>query len=251
MSAIEDNLIAQFAMVASSGIVTRLPDDDVVAYTSDVPFPLFNAICGARFAPGTGRRRTGEVVDHFVSRGLPFLWWATPSNLTPEMDVELRARGLEASPEPGMHMPLDVDVDPRSGPGVEISLSEPTTELVTVMIAGFGFPDLVAAPLGGAFGAFGPDVAFHVFARLDGEAVGAGSVFVTGTTAGIYNIATVAPARRRGIGYAVTATLMNLARARGCTEAVLMASRLGRPTYERIGFVEVCQTPQYLWIPSD
>ena len=73
---------------------------------------------------------------------------------------------------------------------------------------------------------------------------------MTGTTAGIYNIATTPSARRRGIGYAVTARLMNVARARGCTEAVLMASALGRPTYERLGFVEVCQTPQYVWLPA-
>lgn len=250
VSAVEDNLIEQFRLVASSGVVRPLPDEDVVAYASDVPFPLFNALCGATFTPGTEARRTNELVDGFIERGKPFLWWATPSHLTPETDSVLRSRGLQPSPEPGMHVPLGAPVDPRTTPGVEIAETGPTPELVGVMLAGFEFPDFVGDPLRRAFGAFGPEVAFHVIARVDGEAVSAGSVFVTGSTAGIYNITTLESARRRGIGYAVTATLMNLARERGCTDAVLMASQMGRPTYERLGFVEVCQTPQYVWVPT-
>ena len=42
---------------------------------------------------------------------------------------------------------------------------------------------------------------------------------------------------------------MDLGRERGCTHAVLHASDLGRPVYERLGFVEVCQVPQYVWLP--
>lgn len=250
MSAVEDNLIEQFRLVAASGLVDPLPDTDVVAYVSDVPFPLFNALCGASFAPGTEGRRTAELVDGYIARGKPFLWWATPSHLTPESDSVLRSRGLQPSPEPGMHVPLGAPVDPHTTAGVEIVETEPTAEVVGVMLAGFEFPDFVGDPLLRAFGAFGSEVIFHVIARLDGEAVSTGSVFVTGSTAGIYNIATVQSARRQGIGYAVTATLMNLARDRGCTDAVLMASPMGRPTYERLGFVEVCQTPQYVWIPK-
>ncbi len=247
---VEDNLIAQFRLLASSEHVTALPDSDVIAFTRDLAFPLFNAVCGARFAPGHEAGRTAEVVDGYIGRGLPFLWWATPSTMTPEMDAVLRSRGLEPSPEPGMHVPLDAAVDPRSPAGVEVSVSPPTRELVGVIVDGFGFPDFAFEPLRLAFGAFGPDVAFHVLARLDGVAVGAGSAFLTGDTLGIYNIATLGSARRRGIGYAVTATVMNLGRERGCTQAVLMASTMGRPTYERLGFVEVCQTPQYVWQPG-
>lgn len=250
MAAVEGNLIAQFRLLAATEHVQALPDDDVIAYTSDVAFPLFNAISGAQFAPGTEARRTAEVLDHFLARGLPFLWWATPSTLTPEMDAVLRSRGLAPSAEPGMHVPLTAPLDPRTPPGVEVVVSPVTPELVDVMTAGFGFPDLVSEPLLHALASVPDGTAFHVLARLEGEPVSAGSVFRTGSIAGIYNIATVASARRRGTGYSVTATLMNVARERGCTEAVLMASAMGRPTYERLGFVEVCQTPQYVWVPE-
>lgn len=246
----EENLIAQFRLLAGTEHVEALPDDDVVAFTRDLAFPLFNAICGARFAAGSEARRTAELVDGYVARGLPFLWWATPSTMTPETDAVLRDRGIDPRPEPGMHVRLAGPVDTRLRAGVDISLSPVTEELVAVMASGFGFPDFVVEPLRLALADFGPDVLFHVVARVDGEAVSTGSVFVTGRTAGVYNIATVESARRQGLGYAVTATLMNLAQRRGCTEAVLMASEMGRPTYERLGFVEVCQTPQYMWVPS-
>ncbi len=250
VAAVEDNLLAQFELLAATTQVTALPDDDVVAYTSDVAFPLFNAISGARFAPGAEARRTTEVLEGYVRRGRPFLWWATPSTMTPEMDAVLRSRGIEPSPQPGMHAPLTGPVDPRLQPGVEVSVSPVTSELVEVMAAGFGFPEHVVEPIRLMLTPFGPDTLVHVIARLDGVPLSAGSAFLTGRTAGIYNIATLDSARRQGLGYAVTATLLNLGRERGCTEAVLMASELGRPTYERLGFVEVCQTPQYVWLPE-
>lgn len=250
VAAVEENLVALFRLLASTEHVTALPDDDVVAFTRDLAFPLFNAICGARFAPGSERRRAVELVNGYIARGFPFLWWATPSTMTPEIDAVLRDRGIAPSPEPGMHVDLAGEVDPRLRTGVDVSPSPVTEELVEVMASGFGFPAFVVEPLRLALADVGPEALFHVVARVDGVAVSAGSAFITGQTVGIYNIATIESARRRGLGYAVTATLMNLARRRGCSEAVLMASEMGRPTYERLGFVEVCQTPQYVWTPS-
>jgi GNAT superfamily N-acetyltransferase len=250
VTAVEDNLVAQFRLIAASGVVTPLPDEDVVAYASEVPFALFNGIAGARFAPGTEAARTRELISGFIARGRPFLWWGTPSTMTPEIEAMLRSLGIEPESEPGMHRLLHAPVDPCAPAGVEVEAVSVTDELVRVMVDGFGFPDFVVDPLTRGLASAAPETAFHVIARLHGVPVSAGSVFATGTTAGIYNIATVRSARRRGIGHAVTAELMNLALARGCTEAVLMASDMGRPTYERLGFVEVCQTAQYVWLPA-
>jgi ribosomal protein S18 acetylase RimI-like enzyme len=94
-----------------------------------------------------------------------------------------------------------------------------------------------------------PDRLRHVLAYVDGTPAGAGSLFVTGGTAGIYNVATLAAARGRGVGHAVTAWLMNDARARGCTDAILHASDAGQRLYERLGFSRVCTVPQYVWMP--
>lgn len=211
---------------------------------------LFNAISGARFAPGSGGERARQLLAGYVDRGNPFLWWATPSTMTPDVDAVIRGLGVEPSAEPGMHRTLDDDGDVPAG--VEIVESSPDEVLATVLVEGFEFPPFVVEPLRAALADIAPERLFHVLATLDGEPVGAGTGFLSGPglrTLGIYNITTVERARRRGIGRAVTAELMRLGRGRGCTDAVLMASEMGRPTYERLGFVEVCQTPQYVWVP--
>jgi hypothetical protein len=44
---------------------------------------------------------------------------------------------------------------------------------------------------------------------------------------------------------------MNLSGEHGCTHAVLHASEMGLPVYERLGFVEVCRVPQFVWMPTE
>jgi predicted GNAT family acetyltransferase len=78
----------------------------------------------------------------------------------------------------------------------------------------------------------------------DGVPVTTGFSVQTGETLGIFTIATVADARGRGYGAAMTAKLVAEGAAAGCTVAVLQASTMGRPIYERLGFrvVEEYQT---------
>ena len=63
--------------------------------------------------------------------------------------------------------------------------------------------------------------------------------------AGVYNVATVQEARGRGIGRAVTATVLAEAVARGHRLAVLGSSDLGYPVYHRLGFREVSRLRSY------
>ena len=111
-------------------------------------------------------------------------------------------------------------------------------------------PTELVAEFTRVLGAFDDEVLINVMATLDGRAVATGSGWVTGTTVGLYNITTLEEARGRGLGNAVTARLMDIARERGCTDAVLHASEQGRPVYERLGFTYVCDVPQYVWMPA-
>jgi predicted acetyltransferase len=61
-------------------------------------------------------------------------------------------------------------------------------------------------------------------------------VFVDGAVAGVYNVAALPSHRRRGIGEAMTWRSVARGREAGCTVAVLEASEMGRPVYERMGF---------------
>ena len=59
---------------------------------------------------------------------------------------------------------------------------------------------------------------------------------MAGGLAGIYAVATLPEARRRGVGTAMTLHAMAEGRRRGASMAVLQATDFGRPVYERIGF---------------
>ena len=83
-----------------------------------------------------------------------------------------------------------------------------------------------------------PNLAVFV-GRVDGTPVSCSLLAVSGTTAGVYNVATPPPFRGRGYGEALTwAPVIEGAR-RGCTHAVLQSSASGYPVYRRMGFVDL------------
>ena len=84
---------------------------------------------------------------------------------------------------------------------------------------------------------------------LDGEAV-ASSLLVPGAgVAGIYCVATLPAARRRGIGSALALRALLEGRARGYRAGVLAAEEAGVGLYRRLGLQEYCKIGCYLWEP--
>ncbi len=80
-----------------------------------------------------------------------------------------------------------------------------------------------------------PDLAI-VVGRVDGVPVSTAMVSVTGTTAGVYTVATPAEHRRHGYGEALTWAAVAEGVRRGCDHAILQASPAGRPVYAAMGF---------------
>ena len=251
---VEDSLESFVRAVATSDLVTTGSEPDVVTYHLDRPFPLFNVISGARFAPGTVEERARSVIAPYLHRGLPFMWWTTPSSHADELAPLLTELGLAMESVPGMYVGLDGLVDPRLPDGVTIEPVDASRlgELLPVFLDGYGIPHEFAPEFAALFEVLlASGDLIHVLAFVDGLPVAGGSAWVTEDTAGLYNISTLEVWRGRGLGYAVTAALMNLARERGCTHAVLHASEMGLPVYERLGFVEVCRVPQFVWAPTE
>ncbi|MCU9849070.1 GNAT family N-acetyltransferase [Defluviimonas sp. WL0024] len=120
--------------------------------------------------------------------------------------------------------------------------------------------EIVAQAFETPFGCFEPvchpailDARFGFFVgRCDGVPV-ATALYAVSTgagvaCAGIYNVCTLASHRGRGLGRAMTAHAMDAGRREhGCVVAVLQASSMGRPVYERMGFREV--TRWTMWLP--
>lgn len=89
-----------------------------------------------------------------------------------------------------------------------------------------------------------PECAVYV-GYVDGQPVVSGLGWRTGRTIGVYSIATIPAARRRGYGAAMTARVVADGALAGCDVAALQASELGRPIYERLGFRTVIRYAAY------
>ena len=106
-----------------------------------------------------------------------------------------------------------------------------------VMAYGFPIPELQADPF--PAGTFLPPAAVgttgwrYWVGYLDGEPVATAAAWVTDHHVDVESIATLPAARGRGIGRAMTATATLAAPDR---PAMLIASDLGRPVYERLGY---------------
>ena len=72
--------------------------------------------------------------------------------------------------------------------------------------------------------------------RVDGQAVAAAMGYVTDDAIGVFGVTTVASARRRGYGTAVTRAAMLT---ETCLPVILAPSREGERLYERLGFEHV------------
>ena len=89
------------------------------------------------------------------------------------------------------------------------------------------------------------DVDFFL-GRLEGRPAATATLVRTGDVAGIYAVATVEEARRRGLGAAVTRAAVSRAREWGSRAVILQASPMGLHIYEAIGFRTVVEYAIFL-----
>ncbi|HET7476917.1 MAG TPA: GNAT family N-acetyltransferase [Dermatophilaceae bacterium] len=89
--------------------------------------------------------------------------------------------------------------------------------------------------------------AFSVLvARSAGQSVATAMAFDHDGDCGLYNVTTVASARRRGVGTALTAAHLRDALARGCSTASLQSTPMGERVYARLGFRDLGRFFEYV-----
>ena len=219
------------------------------------PYPVSNAnlIYQAHIAPAEAAQRVAELNAPYVERGLPFAWLLTPDTSSPELEAALAAAGLARSTSPEMYADLPDSVPVDLPAGAVIEPTEDADELAEAIGMGFGFaagPGVIEG-LAAYLEALEPGLCRALLAldEVTGAVLGVGNVFHVDHTVQLVNIATVEPARGRGIGAAMTASLMNLAGDLGADAAVLTATEMGYPLYVRYGFRTVFELVRFEWTP--
>jgi predicted GNAT family acetyltransferase len=85
-----------------------------------------------------------------------------------------------------------------------------------------------------------------VIGRLAGEDVTTALAFDHAGDCGIYNVATLEGARRRGLGTALTARCLREALRRGCATASLQSSPMAEGVYAAVGFRDLGRFLEYV-----
>lgn len=141
--------------------------------------------------------------------------------------------------EPWFHRPPGPLRDPAP-PGLElvrVTTKAEVEELELVSVRGFGNEEATIEPGTMHPAAVLEDPAMALFiGRVEGKPIGASMGYRTDEAVGVFGVTTIASARRRGYGAALTRAAM-------LTEtglpAVLAPSRLGEGVYRRLGFEQV------------
>ena len=140
----------------------------------------------------------------------------------------------------------------RPPTGLEIHLATDRSTFeghVTVVAEGFGMPFALVRRFLGPQVLEIAGIAILVGSRA-GEPVATAMAFVADGTVGVYNVATIETARRRGYGAALTRRAIDEGRRHGADVAILQSSTMGRPVYEAIGFRETAEFRVFVERPA-
>ena len=218
-----------------------------------VPAPLFNAVLRLEADEDELEDAIDETSAWFRERRGPWSWYVGPASRPAGLGGALQRRGFtRATDPPGMAAPIaglgEYD------PGVELQVARvadrrtlrawfdvfaPSFDLSRP--AARAFHDLL---LEAGLGDSAP--MRHLVAYQATTAVATASLVPAAGVGGIYNVATRADRRGRGIGRAITLAAMHEAAALGYETAILWSTPAGLPVYRRLGFQERCRVPTYL-----
>lgn len=255
VSAIDTNQTALFSLLRGWPDAEFHQDDEILWVITRIPFPLFNAILNARLTAEKVDATIEAAIARGRSRNVPLLWSIGPETRPSNLAASLKAHGFtHVEDSPGMAADLaTLNESLPTPPNCRIERVADSAAFAIwcdTVVAGFGMPEFVKAPMREAFGslALGPrEPLRHYIGWLDGKPVAASSLLLGSGVAGIYNVATLAEARRQGIGAAITLAPLREARADGYRVGILHSSPMGVGVYTRLGFREYCKIGNYIW----
>jgi GNAT superfamily N-acetyltransferase len=222
-------------------------DDAVAWFATGLPAAFFNQVLTIGDRPDAGSLE--RAIAAIRARDVPFhvrLRAGVDDELVPRL-VELGFREDDDESLPGMAAwPI---ADGLPGPAARDALPHDLDirrvddeasfeEHLGVIADGFGMPLDLARRLFPPGSLDRPGLAAFTGYR-DGRPVTTSLAYTKDGTVGVYNVATLFEARRRGYGAAMTRRAVDDGRERGATVAILQSSVMGRRVYESLGFEEV------------
>lgn len=225
---------------------------------TDLPISLFNSVMDAKFAPDQIDSAIEIVLLDARAHHVPVLWWIGPSTQPADLGKHLEKHGfLFDENSPGMAADLEkLNEDLPKPEGLSIRLAQDDTawrQWTRTMDMGFGS----TSPNEPGVNAWcsmirqaGPEVMQAYVGWLDDKPIASSLLFMAAGVAGIYCVATVPEARRKGIGAMLSLYPLLQARAKGYKFGILQSSEMGLSVYRSLGFQTYCNINSYFWKPE-
>jgi GNAT superfamily N-acetyltransferase len=204
-----------------------------------IPAAFFNGAYAA--GPGSDPEQVvADATAFMADQGVPWLLWVRDGVDDALLDAGRRAGLTDAGGPPAMALAA-IDEIPQTPDGLAVRLVRDRAGLETfrdLATRGFEMPPEISSTLITESLLDDPAIGM-VVGSVAGTPVSGALVSITGTTAGIYNVATPPEFRRRGYGAALTWAAIEEGARRGCDHSILQASDMGAPVYRAMGFVDV------------
>ena len=213
----------EYAREAVGAALHRAPGVAVAVFPNEPERSVYNnAFLDRDLTAGERATAIAAMEDAYAGAGIGrYAAWTHEADEA--MRHDLMGRGYRLS-DSSLAMGMALDDLRRPRPQLDLAPLDWPEYLRVIEVA----PDFLSQ---------GDHAAFHVVvARLDGESVAAAMAFDHDGDCGIYNVGTLEHARRRGLGTAVTTTLLHDAVERGCRTASLQSTAMAERVYAAIGF---------------
>ena len=256
--AVEENMF-----VACGALYSHMPGaeyhdtPDMMRWATGLPHPILNGATRARLTPENADAQIAETIALFRAKGAPAMWWHDPSSQPTDLGQRLIAHGFtQGNGMPGMAADLHKAQNPLpSNPALAVAEVRDDAGLkvwTDICCRSFGMSEEIRSSFFASCShiGYGADRPMRNFlCTLNGEPAACASLCIGAGIAGIYCVGTIAEARRQGCGAAVTQACLDAAREQGYRIAILQASKMGEPVYQRLGFETVCRIETYFWAP--
>jgi GNAT superfamily N-acetyltransferase len=222
----------EFARVVDDAAVRRLPGVTAAVFPSEPERAVYNnAVLQVGLGAG-GRAEALEAMETaYADAGVDrFAAWVHESDAAMRAGLEQRGYRIDEVTR-AMGMSLD-------------RIRVPRPEIDRAPVNWSEYLRIVGVPPDFLSGA-DPSAYDIVIARVDGENAATGMAFDHDGDCGIFNVGTLEPARRRGLGTAITALLLHEARDRGCETASLQSTAIGERVYAAVGFRDLGRILEY------
>lgn len=222
------------------------------------PTGVGSRVLRTQLAPETVDDRIQWVLERARASHAPFYWYISPSTRPADLDTHLVRHGFtDGGDEPAMGVALarlpSVLPLPEGVTVEQVSDRTALEQWAHTAYEVLGAPNSDDAPFVAAVSRDTLDdnaATQYYLARLDGKPVATAGLCLAAGVAGLFLVATLEAARRRGIGTAVTMAPLLAARDRGYAVGVLQASEMGYPIYARMGFTEQFRYRSFYWKPD-